>query len=628
MKAQISALMLALLSVGMVGCNDDNDPIPVKEEVVEATPTTISLERLGEYDAQVFGASAAEIPAYDAESKRLFVVNAKNGVVDVLDLSNPSAPVKLNSLDAKTYLANSEVNSVAVHQGIVALAVQATPKTDKGIVAFFKAKDLSFISKVEVGALPDMLTFTPDGKKVLVANEGEPNEGYVIDPEGSISIISLTDITKPTVKTADFQAWNTRKQELLDAGVRIFGPNADVAQDLEPEYIAVSDDGKTAWASLQENNAIAVIDLVQDKVVDIFPLGYKDFGLAENALDAGDRDCVVGKQDYNAKTITACAKDEGMINIQAWPGLYGMYMPDAIAQYQANGQSYLVTANEGDAREWLVDEDLYFGTDDLTQGYAEEIRVKHLFNNKGFRSNGDYAAHLRLLKSGIKGAKLDSNVFKACTTTDANEVCADNLIKDSQLGRLTITWTQGYKKDTNGEPVLDSDGFMTYDKLYAYGGRSFSIVDPKTKKIVWDSKNDFERKAAELFPEYFNTNHEKLSVDDRSDNKGPEPEGIALGKIGQKTFAFIGLERMGGIMVYDITQPTQASFVEYFNDRKFGETRTSFDAEGNVVTVENSNLGPEGLIFIAAKDSPNGKPLLVVGNEVSGTTAVYQIKLN
>ena len=192
MKTQISALMLALLSVGMVGCNDNNDPIPVKEEVVEATPTTISLQRLGEYDAQVFGASAAEIPAYDAESKRLFVVNAKNGVVDVLDLSNPSAPVKLNSLDAKTHLANSEVNSVAVHQGIVALAVQATPKTDKGIVAFFKAKDLSFISKVEVGALADMLTFSTDGKKVLVANEGEPNEGYEIDPEGSISIIDVS----------------------------------------------------------------------------------------------------------------------------------------------------------------------------------------------------------------------------------------------------------------------------------------------------------------------------------------------------------------------------------------------------------------------------------------------------
>ncbi len=166
MKTQISALMLALLSVGMVGCNDDNDPIPVKvEEVVEDTPTTISLERLGIYDAQVFGASAAEIPAYDAQSKRLFVVNAKNGVVDVLDLTNPNTPVKLDSLDAKAHLANSEVNSVAVHQGIVALAVQATPKTDKGIVAFFKAKDLSFISKVEVGALPDMLTFTPDGKK-------------------------------------------------------------------------------------------------------------------------------------------------------------------------------------------------------------------------------------------------------------------------------------------------------------------------------------------------------------------------------------------------------------------------------------------------------------------------------
>lgn len=632
MKIQISVLMMAMLSVGLVACNesDNNTQLTVAPVIEESTPESIELVRIGRYESGIFGASAAEIPAYDAKSQRIFVVNAKEGVVDVLDFKQPNQPKYIQSLDAKKYLANSEVNSVTVHNGIVALAVQAADKTQAGIVAFFNAQDLSFISQVQVGALPDMLTFSPDGQKVLVANEGEPNEGYAVDPEGSVSIINVKDISKPTVKTANFQAWNTKKQSLLDAGVRIFGPATElysevatkglqttsVAQDLEPEYIAISSDGKTAWVSLQENNAIAILDLAKDEFVDIFPMGSKDHGLPENALDGSDRDCVVGATDSQGVLISSCDKDAGMINIRSWPGLYGMYMPDAIAHYQVNGKSYLVTANEGDAREWLKDEGKYFTGDDLTQGYAEEIRIKHLFKKAGFDLKGDYAAHLRHLVPGVTGAKLDATVFKPCTTTDANEVCAENLIKDSQIGRLTISWTQGFKRDAAGQPVLDN-GKLVYNKLYAYGGRSFSIVDPETRQIVWDSGSEFERKIAELFPNQFNSNHEVFKFDDRSDNKGPEPEGIALGKMGKKTFAFIGLERASGIMVYDISQPQHAKFVQYFNDRDVSQTDSA----------KQGDLGPEGLIFIAAKDSPNGQPLLVVGNEVSGTTAVYQIKL-
>ena len=632
MKIQFSALVLAMLSVGLVACNDSQDEtqVTIPPGVEETTPESIELVKIGRYESGIFGASAAEIPAFDAASKRLFVVNAKKGMVDVLDMTQPENPVHLGELSARAYLAESEVNSVAVHQGIVALAVQAKNKTDNGIVAFFNAKDLTFISQVEVGALPDMLVFTPDSKKVLVANEGEPNEGYAVDPEGSVSIINIKDITKPTVKSANFQAWNTRKQSLLDAGVRIFGPATEhyaevaskglqttsVAQDLEPEYIAVSQDGKTAWVSLQENNAIAVLDLVKDKFVNIFPMGSKDYGLPENALDGSDRDCVVGVTDSQGQLIASCAKDAGMINIKSWPGLYGMYMPDAIAHYQVKGKSYLVTANEGDAREWLKDESLYFTGDDLTQGYAEEIRVKHLFKKAGFDLKGDYAAHLRHLGPGVSGAKLDPTVFKPCVTGDATEVCADNLIKDSQIGRLTISWTQGFKRDASGQPVLE-DGKLVYDKLYTYGGRSFSIVDPESRQIIWDSGSEFERKIAELFPNQFNSNHEAFKFDDRSDNKGLEPEGITIGQIGKKTFAFIGLERASGIMVYDISQPQQAKFVQYFNDRDVSQTDMT----------KQGDLGPEGLIFIAAKDSPNGQPLLVVGNEVSGSTAIYQVHL-
>lgn len=632
MKIQFSALMLAMLSVSLVACNDSQNEtqVTVPPVVEQTTPESIELVKIGRYESGIFGASAAEIPAYDAQSQRLFVVNAKEGVVDVLDFKQPNEPKYIQSLDAKKYLANSEVNSVAVHNGIVALAVQAEDKTQPGMVAFFKAQDLSFISQAPVGALPDMLTFSTDGQKVLVANEGEPNEGYAVDPEGSVSIINIKDITKPTVKLAHFQAWNTQKQSLLDAGVRIFGPATEhyaevaskglqttsVAQDLEPEYIAVSPDGKTAWVSLQENNAIAVLDLVKDEFVNIFPMGSKDHGLPENALDGSDRDCLVGATDSQGQLIASCTKDAGLINIKSWPGLYGMYMPDAIAHYQVNGKSYLVTANEGDAREWLKDEALYFTGNDLTQGYAEEIRVKHLFKKADFDLNGDYAAHLRHLVPGVSGAKLDPTVFKPCVTDNATEVCADNLIKDSQIGRLTISWTQGFKRDALGQPLLE-DGKLVYDKLYTYGGRSFSIVDPESRQIVWDSGSEFERKIAELFPNQFNSNHEAFKFDDRSDNKGPEPEGITIGQIGKKTFAFIGLERASGIMVYDISQPQQAKFVQYFNDR---------DVSGTDITKQG-DLGPEGLIFIAAKDSPNGQPLLVVGNEVSGSTAIYQVRL-
>ena len=591
MKFKISVLLTALLSVGLVACNDNNDNNN-KSEQIEPTPETIKLSVLGHYKTNIFAESAAEIPAYDAASKRLFVVNAQKGLVDVLDASKPEQPVHIAELSARDYLADSEVNSVAVHNGIVAIAVQAKNKTDAGLVVFFNAKDLSFMSKVAVGSLPDMLTFSPNGKTVLVANEAEPNDDYSIDPEGSVSIIDIQDIKQPKASIADFRAWNSQKADLMAKGVRIFGPNATVAQDLEPEYITISGDSKTAWVTLQENNAIARIDIAQQKVTDIYPLGYKDHGVMGNELDDSDRD--------------------SKIDIKTWTGLVGMYQPDSIANYQVNGQTYLVTANEGDSREWLKDEDAYFAGN-LAQGYVENIRMKHLFNSKGFNAEGDYPAHLQKIANGVKGAKLNPVTFAYCGAT-ATE--AGDCRKDGNLGRLNIAWNMGYQTNADGSPKLDANGRLTYDKLYAYGARSFSIWNTQGQ-LVWDSGSEFEKKISELFPNYFNTDHEAVSLDDRSDNKGPEPEGITLGTIGAKTFAFIGLERMSGVMVYDITTPMQPKFVEYFTTRNFVETDSA----------KQGDLGPEGLIFIAAKDSPNGKPLLVVGNEVSGSTAIYQVNV-
>lgn len=511
----------------------------------EPTPVSLALEKIGTYEGGALG--AAEITAYDAASKRLFVVNGANGTVDVLDLSTPAAPVKIGTIDVSAL--GASVNSVAVHDGLVALAIQAPAKTDPGVVAFYNAATLQRTASVQVGALPDMLTFTPDGLRVIVANEGEPNsynQADSVDPEGSVSVITVNRGGTPTVATAHFRAFNGQEDALRAQGIRIYGPNASAAQDLEPEYITVSADGSTAYVTLQENNAVAIVDIARATVSAIKPLGYKDHSLAGMGMDVSDED---GGSNTNSGTPA----------IKIAPvRVKGMYLPDAIASYISGGKTYLVTANEGDARaDW--------------PGFNEETRVR------AFCSAG-----------------LDPSVFAD----------AANQILDSNLGRLRITSTPN-----GGSTGKNASGQCT--ELYSFGGRSFSIWDASTVSRVYDSGDQIEQRTQALANANFNASHDNNTLDGRSTAKGPEPEGVVLGSFGSKTFAFVGLERIGGVMVYDITNPAAASFVTYLNTRS-GLT---------------GDRGPEGLALIPAAKSPNGKPLLIVGNEISGSTTVMQINL-
>jgi len=505
---------------------------------------TINLNLIGTYATGQFDKGAAEIPAFDPSTNRLFVVNAQSVTVDVLDLSDPSNPVKIGEIDASAL--GGVANSVAVKNGIVAIALEANVKTDNGSVVFFNSNsDFSIpvapVNTVTVGALPDMVTFTPDGMKVLTANEGEPNDDYSVDPEGSISIIDLSaGIENVSVTTANFNAFDSQKDDLIARGVRIFGPNASVSQDLEPEYITFSSDSQTAYVTLQENNALAVVDVNTGTVSGIVPLGFKNHSQPENSLDVSNRD--------------------GFINIDTWP-VFGMYQPDAIASYEVNGQTYIVSANEGDSRNYA--------------GFSEEARVKNL--------------------------TLDPVAFPN----------AGRLQEDEQLGRLNVTSTLG-----------DTDGDGDFDQLYSYGARSFSIWD-SNGNLVFDSGNQFEQIVAQQIPDYFNSNNDDNdSFDSRSDDKGPEPEGVTVGEINGVPYAFIGLERVGGVMVYDIRNPENPQFVQYLNNRDFTVDAQLEDGSSN---PEAGDLGPEGLTFISAEDSPNGIPLLVVANEVSGSTSVYEI---
>lgn len=608
----LSALTLAVLTA----CNSSDNREPVVTEPVVQTPTTLSLSLLGRHSSGEYLVSAAEITAYDPDSKRAFVVNAQSGVVDVLYLIDPQNPVYLDSISATAIAENAVVNSVAVHNGLVALAIESAPKTDRGFVAVYNAADLSLRDSIEVGALPDMLTFTPDGNYILVANEGEPSDDYQIDPEGSVSVINVSNPDVLFAATADFRTFNSKKAELKTAGVRIFGPNASVAQDLEPEYITVSADSKTAWVSLQENNALAVLDIASATITDILPLGYKDHGIDGNGIAASDT--------------------QSDIDIARWPGVVGMYQPDTIASYTADGATYIVTANEGDARAWGETNPAYWNGD-ASQGFVEEIRFKHLFHKSGFarRVGEDMPPQLINLAAG---ALLNPEVFAYCGAAPGEP---GNCREDDVLGRLTVAWTDGYRKDANGKPVLfnrsgveDENGDrLMYDQIYAYGGRSFAIWSADGE-LVWDSGDFFEQYLASdecklgsardiVCADYFNSNHSAgSSFGNRSDNKGPEPEALAIGSYGEKTFAFVGLERMGGVMVFDISTPTAPTFVDYLNTREDWTT-----ANPGTTLANAGDLGPEGITFVSAENSPNGKPLLIMGNEVSGTTAIYQIDL-
>ncbi|MBG6083784.1 hypothetical protein IW252_000551 [Zhihengliuella flava] len=519
---------------------------------------------MGTYQTGIYDQGAAEI--VQAFGDRVFQVNAAKGAIDVLDVSNPASPRLSFTIASEDGIANS----VAIRSdglGVVALE-PAQEKTLPGRLMFFDAtsQGQAILGEVTVGALPDMVTFSDDGRYAVVANEGEPSEDFAVDPEGSVGVVSLPqELAAPAqtdVSTADFHAFEG--DELPD-GVRIFGPaphgdDLPVSRNLEPEYVTTS--GTTAYVALQENNTIAVVDLPSATVTDLLPLGAKDWGTVP--LDASDRD----------------PEDAPRVNLETYPGLFGLFMPDGLHSYEVDGETYLVTANEGDMREWGD----FVGGD----------RVKNLAD----------AGH--------------------------GSVCASlaESTHDAQLGRLEVALDMGFDAEAG-----------CYRELYAYGARSFSIFDT-AGQLVFDSGADFERITAALSEStdlVFNAGHDNNEVENRSDAKGVEPENLVIGELEGRTYAFIGFERLSGVIIYDITDPTAPVYESYLNNREFTtnlgdeyealEDAGASDAERAALVNQVGDLGPEGLDFVPAAASPNGEPLLVVGNEVTGTTTIHTISV-
>ncbi|TKC13223.1 alkaline phosphatase [Pedobacter polaris] len=333
---------LAFFAIAFGACKKNNPLTPINEETEAFVPEKIdSFKEVATID--LGGEFASEISAYDPSTKKLFVVSNDGGTkVDVVDLSAYPTVTKLKTL---TYANNIGINSVAVSNGLLAIALNGVTPQSNGDIIVLKTSDLSEVKKITVGAMPDMVTFSPDGNYIISANEGEPNLAYTIDPEGTISIINVKNNYE--VKTLDFKKFETSKAALMAGGFRIYGLNATFAQDIEPEYIAISNDSKKAYVTLQENNGVAEVDILAANITKIMPLGVRDISLADNAWDVSD-------------------KDDKQQKLGTWP-IKAFYLPDAVSYFSVNDNNYLALANEGDTREDYTNPDA-----------KEEARVKNL----------------------------------------------------------------------------------------------------------------------------------------------------------------------------------------------------------------------------------------------------------
>lgn len=493
---------------------------------------SLQLELAGRYNSGAMNADGGslEIVQYNPANGFAYAVSGVKGKLIAVDLNESLDGDKVVVLTGTEYDLKSTVSvngfiygdmtSVAISPdgSKLAVAIQAEGYADPGVVALFACNadgSLELLSTVTVGVQPDMVTFA-DNDTILSADEGEPRGGATAaDPKGSVTIVAVGADNKLTAKTVYFDSFDAQRDALTAAGVLV-QKDTNPSTDFEPEYIAVS--GSTAYVSLQEANAIAVLDIPSGTFTGVYPLGFQDY----------------------SKTTVDLQKD-GEIKLTTYENVYGIKMPDGISVTTIGGKTYLLTANEGDSRaDW--------------DGLDNESESK---------------------------------------TSPTGNVTLD----------AKVVWF-------NAEMW---DGLDT-GKAYVFGGRSFSIYEVTATglTLVYDSGSGFEEITAAQLPAYFNTSNDKNSADNRSGKKGPEPESVVTGAVDGKTYAFIALERIGGVMVYDITDPANAFFVNYINSREFE----------NVI---QGDVSPEGLCFVPAADSKTSKALLLTACEVSGTLAAYEL---
>lgn len=490
----------------------------------------LKLELAGRYNSGAMNADGGslEIVQYNASNGFAYAVSGVKGKLIAVDLNGSMDGEKAAALSGTEYDIKSMVNvngftygdmtSVAISPdgSKLAVAIQAENYAEQGLAALFACNQdgtLTLLGTAKTGVQPDMVTFA-DNSTLLTADEGEPRQGTNgTDPKGSVTVVTIGESNALSADTVTFDTFDSQREALANSGVLIQKEKAP-SVDLEPEYIAVS--GGKAYVSLQETNAIAVLDIAAKTFTGVYPLGFQDYSVTKVDLEKNDK-----------------------VELKNYENVYGIKMPDGISVTTIGGKTYLLTANEGDSR-------------------------------------SDWAG-------------LDNEVESTNSPTGNVKLGED------------VVWFNATMWDG-----------LDQNKAYVFGGRSFSLyeVTDSGLTLVYDSGSDFETITAEKLADYFNCSNDKIKLDNRSGKKGPEPETVTTGTVDGKTYAFIALERIGGVMVYDITDPAGGKFVNYINSREF-------DA------AIQGDVSPEGLYFVPGANGR--KAMLLAACEVSGTLAAYEL---
>ncbi|XP_052061734.1 mesenchyme-specific cell surface glycoprotein-like [Mytilus californianus] len=501
-----------------------------------------------------YSSGAIEQTTYDPDNYIVYAVGGN--ILHVIDVENVTSPKILHHIA----IDDVDLTDIEYCGGHVFVSMDNDAFKAQGRVVVFSNFSTSELMvekyNITVGPSPDMLSPTKDCKTILVAVEAQAYHDIetIIDPEGGVGIIKIEN-DNATYKMLDFKEFNSKWSKLESKGLRFIHRvnNNNFSNDVEPEYIAYNKDYSKAYICLQENNAIAVVDIASETIEDILPLGYKSW--EKLMIDPSDKDG---------------------INMRSWP-IYSMYQPDAIHVIYVAGKGYLVTSNEGDSKDYSD-----WG------GFNEEERVRDIILSE------------------------NSPIVKWAADQNFSSTIQD----DNMLGRLKITNMNG--RNDNG----------TYDELYAFGGRGFSIRKLETMELVYDSGDQFEKLQQQYIPQLFNNNCRKRyktvnqTMDARSDDKGPESESLAVAHIGSELLIFVGNERPGSIFIYKITDDaSKPEFQSIWN----GVQETDGTWEELYDREMLSEVDPEDIRYIPADKSPNKQHILAVAGSVSGTFSMFRI---
>lgn len=507
--------------------------------------TGLSVERLGVYSSGAgFDSGGAEIASYSKASGLLYSTNGAASRVDAISIKDPEKPVRKFQIHPSSDWSDAgDINSLAASENELYLAVAHRLPGERGSLLIYTLNG-EFQKRVMTGVLPDMVKLSPDKKWAVVANEAEPYlsaEGKIIDPPGGVSILSLKTME---VKHLNFESVNLKDSAVRTALASELGIPS--YHDLEPEYIAISSDSRRAFVVLQENNAVATVDLEKGSIVKIDSLRVMDHSKKGNELD------------LNSKDKEANFVSEAVLSLP---------LPDGIDYFEDDrSQGYLITANEGEKRE---------------------------IENQN-------------------GKVIYSDLIKAKSITDAKLTTQTRALRENHPD-LRILKDQG----------LNSSG--QYDNFVLSGTRSFSIYNAHTMQLVFDSGSQIEKTLFSLHPELHNTDDDRFEMDRRSSRSGPAPEAVVVGKVREQNYAFVSLEKPGGVIIYELQNLSQPRFCQYISGRNLNPEVSKKGRYKDTSYANTGDLSPEGLYFINAKSSPVEEPLLIVSNEVSGTIEIYSI---